>query len=180
VALIAQPERRREAIVALAVFVYFWLLQSGHATWHGGWALGPRHMIPAIPFLGLGLLIALGSWPRACALGGIVSIGLMLAATAVGPEVPEDVANPYSERILPNFLAGKLSIGEQSFDEILPARLDPSKPDFGDAFLAGEALGLPGLLALLPTLAACAALWPWRLRSCYNAKAPAERTEPDS
>ncbi len=166
--LVQRAERRREAIVAFAVFAYYWMLQSGHATWHGGWAIGPRHMIPAIPFLGLGLIVALPAWPRACALAGVLSVVLMLAGTAVGPEIPEEIRNPYAEHVLPHFFTGRLSIGEQGFDEMLPTRIDPAVPDRWDAFLAGEALGLQGLLALLPLILVWAALWPWGLRSCYK------------
>jgi hypothetical protein len=168
-ALLAQRAgHRREAIVAFAVFVFYWMLQSGHATWHGGWAIGPRHMIPAIPFLGLGLVVALPAWPRACALAGVLSVVLMLAVTAVGPEIPEHIENPYAEHVLPHFFTGRLSIGEQGFGEMYATRIDPAVPDRWDAFLAGEALGLPGLLALLPLVLVWAALWPWGLRSCYK------------
>ncbi len=177
VLLLQRADRRREAIVALGVFIYYWMLQSGHATWHGGWAVGPRHMIPAIPFLGLGLIAALPSWPRACTLAGILSVALMLAVTAVGPEVPEDIANPYAEHILPHFFDGELSVGEQGFGEMLPARVDPAVPDRWDAFLAGEAIGLRGLFALVPLILVWAALWPWAMRSWYTSSSP-ERTEP--
>jgi hypothetical protein len=61
-----------------------------------------------------------------------------------------------------------LSVGEQGFGELYPARIDSAVPDRWDAFLAGEAFGLPGLFALLPLVLIWAALWPWGLRSCYK------------
>ena len=36
---------------------------------------------------------------------------------------------------------GELSIGEQGFGDLYPARTDPAKPDRWDAFLVGEVLG---------------------------------------
>lgn len=165
VALLRDASRRAEAGVALGIFLYYWLLQSGHATWNGGWAIGPRHVVPAIPFLGLGLLVALSLWPKASKVAGAISIALMLMTTAVGPEVPEQIENPYAEFVLPHFMAGELSVGEQGFAEMLPARLDPQAPDRWDAFLVGEALRLPGLAALVPTLALWAVLWPRRPRT---------------
>ncbi|NNE44886.1 MAG: hypothetical protein HKN12_11825 [Gemmatimonadetes bacterium] len=76
----------------------------------------------------------------------------MLAATAVQPEVPEDIANPLYGHVLPHFLRGEFSVGEQGFGDLLPARLDPAVPDRWDAFLIGEAMRLPGHLALLPVV----------------------------
>jgi hypothetical protein len=112
-------------------------------------------------------------------LAGIVSVLLMLAVTSVGPEVPEDVANPYSEHVLPHFFDGEISVGEQGFDDLYPARIDPAEPDRWDAFLAGELVGLRGLWALVPLALLWAALWPWGARSCYNAASPSERTDAD-
>ncbi len=163
--LLRDAKRRLEAAAALAVFVYYWLLQSGHATWNGGWAIGPRHVVAALPLLALGLPEALRRWPRAAAFAGAFSVALMLAATAVGPEVPEDVADPFTDHILPHFFAGELSVSEQGFGELYPARLDPAEPDRWDAFLLGEALRLPKHLALLPVLVVWAVFWPRRPRS---------------
>jgi hypothetical protein len=94
-------------------------------------------------------------------LAGIISVFIMLAATAVGPEVPEDIVNPYSNHILPHFFSGDFSIGEQGFGELYPARIDREVPDRWDAFLLGEALRLPRHFALVPIFLVWAALWPW-------------------
>jgi hypothetical protein len=77
----------------------------------------------------------------------------MLAATSVQPEVPEDIPNPLFGHVLPHFVRGEFSIGEQGFADLYPARVDPRVPDEDDAFLLGEAAHLPGVLALLPVLA---------------------------
>lgn len=166
--LLRERGERLPSALSLFTFIYYWMLNAGHATWHGGWAIGPRHMIPAIPLLGRGIVRALELWPRATALAGIISTIVMLAATAVGPEVPEDIVNPYSEHILPHFMAGDFSVGEQGFGELYPARIDPHEPDRWDAFLLGEALHLPKHAALLPIFLVWAALWPWRSRTWYK------------
>lgn len=175
-ALLREPRRRRDAAVALAVFIYYWLLQSGHATWNGGWAIGPRHVVPAIPFLGLGLLVALASWKRATTVAAALSVALMLAVTSVGPEVPEDIVNPYADYVLPYFFRGEFSVSEQGFGDLTPARLDPAVPDAHDAFLVGELVHLPGHLALLPTILVWAVLSPWgfleRLRTPSSNRIP--------
>ena len=153
--------RRPEAIAGLLVAAYYLLLNAGYSSWHGGWAIGPRHLVPAIPFLGFGLASALERRPRVAGGLGALSVLFMLAATAVQPEVPEEIGNPIFRHLLPHFVAGELSIGEQGFADLYPEREDPAVPDRWDAFLVGEALRLPGLLALLPTLAIWWALSPF-------------------
>ncbi|MGQ0720566.1 MAG: hypothetical protein ACT4PE_03205 [Candidatus Eiseniibacteriota bacterium] len=158
--LLRDRERRAEAAAAVLIFVYYLVVNAGYSTWHGGWAVGPRHLVPAIPFLGLGVAAELGRRRGAFVLGA-VSVVLMLAATSVQPEVPEDIRNPWSEHILPRFARGELSVGEQGFDEPYPARKDPAVPDRWDAFVAGEAIGLHGHLALLPVVTVWLLFSPW-------------------
>jgi len=166
--LLRERGDKLRSAASLFTFIYYWLLNAGHATWHGGWAIGPRHMLPSIPLLGRGIVPSLEFWPRATAIAAVISTVVMLAATAVGPEVPEDIVNPYSDHILPHFMAGDFSIGEQGFGELYPARIDPQVPDRWDAFLLGEALRLPKHAALLPIFLVWAALWPWRSRVWYK------------
>lgn len=153
VLLLRDRERRLETLAALSVPAFYLLLNSGYSTWHGGWAIGPRHLVPGIPFLALGLAVTPSRWRVPVVLLGGVSVLFMLAATSVQPEVPEDIGNPVFAHLLPHFFRGELSIGEQGFGDFLPGRLDPALPDRWDAFLLAEAIGLRGLLALIPTFA---------------------------
>lgn len=61
-ALAAWPAlRRRDANTAwfvMALFVTRLLFVACRSDWHGGWAIGPRYLIPAIPFL----LVSLAGW----------------------------------------------------------------------------------------------------------------------
>ncbi len=152
VLLLRDRTRRIETLAALFVPLFYWLLSAGYSTWSGGWAIGPRHLVAGIPFLGLGLGVALLRWRRTVIVLGALSVLLMLATTSVQPEVPEDIANPLFEHVLPHFVRGELSIGEQSFADYEPQRVDPAEPDRWDAFLIGEAMRLPRWLALLPVL----------------------------
>lgn len=61
-ALAAGPSQR-DAIVALAVFVGYLALQAGWANPWGGEMPGPRYMIPALPFLGLGVAATWAALP---------------------------------------------------------------------------------------------------------------------
>ena len=158
VRLLRDPARRLETVAALLVPLYYLLLNSGYSSWHGGWAIGPRHLVPGIAFLGLGLAFA--SVPRWLTFGvGTISVIHMLAATSVQPEVPEDIRNPLYQHLLPRLARAELSVGEQGFGDLYPARIDPAEPDRWDAFLIGEALRLPGHLALLPLALVWLAFW---------------------
>ncbi|MDX2177015.1 MAG: hypothetical protein SF028_11160 [Candidatus Sumerlaeia bacterium] len=48
-------KRRLLGWLGLAYLAGYLLLNSGYYMWWGGWAMGPRFLIPAIPFLALGL-----------------------------------------------------------------------------------------------------------------------------
>lgn len=142
--------RRWDAMAAAGVFLFYWALNAGYATWHGGWAIGARHLVPTLPFLGLGVAAACVRWPRVTSGLGAISVLFMLAATSVQPEVPEDIANPLFDHLLPHFVRGELTVGEQGFGDLYPRRLNPAVPDLWDAFLLGDALRLPGRWALAP------------------------------
>jgi hypothetical protein len=162
--LVRSRESRFETLAALSVPLFYLLLNSGYSTWHGGWAIGPRHLVPGIPFLALGLAVTMPRWRLPAAILGGVSVLFMLAATSVQPEVPEDIRQPIFGHVLPHFLRGELSIGEQGFGDYLPGRLDPAVPDRWDAFLLAEAIGLRGALALVPTIVVWIALCPLVVR----------------
>ncbi|MEO6317430.1 MAG: hypothetical protein ABIP36_01480 [Acidimicrobiales bacterium] len=57
-------EQRDDAIVGLGVLAGVFLLQAGWPNPWGGEMPGPRYMIPAMPFLGLGVTVAWRQRPR--------------------------------------------------------------------------------------------------------------------
>ncbi|HSN91928.1 MAG TPA: hypothetical protein VLS93_11925, partial [Anaeromyxobacteraceae bacterium] len=46
-------ERRAEILLALSIAAVFLLFVTTFNGWHGGWAVGPRYLVPALPFLAL-------------------------------------------------------------------------------------------------------------------------------
>ncbi len=177
---------RAEAAVCAASFVLFmWMVASLIESWHGGWSLGSRYMIPAIPFLVVlvGGLAAGPSavrarahaasperpadrpsdrrrprwlrwlaWALALPLLGHSAL-LMLAGTAVRPEVPQHIAEPFGGYLLPHFYAGKLAVNTQHIDRGSAPQQGPR-----EAWNLGMLLGLDGLASLAPlalTLALC-------------------------
>jgi hypothetical protein len=156
---------RAEALAAGTIVLAYVLLNAGLVDWHGGWAMGPRYLIPAIPFLAVGAMGLVEAWParsrprRVLAwVGGaaaIVSAALMLMGTAVRPDVPLTIARPFQQFLIPSFARGRVARSNHPID--------------GDgvsgqraAWNLGHRLGLEGLPTLLP-LAAWMGLCGWAL-----------------
>ena len=134
------PLRRGDLVAAAAIIAYYLLLNSGYYMWDGGAATGPRHTVPMLGFLLLGLGPALLRVPGAVAVLGAVSCAQIVLITAAGPEAPGH-GNPLWAYALPKLWA-------------------PTSP--GTATNLGRLLGLPGPLSLIPLAALWWWLWPTR------------------
>lgn len=136
----ATPLRFGDLVLALAIVAFYLLLNSAYYMWDGGASLGPRHAVPMLGFLALGLGPALRWFPCATAVLGAVSCLHMLLLTAAGPEAP--------------------SHGNPIWAYAVPKLFEPTSP--GAATTAGRLLGLSGPLSLIPLLALWWLLWPTR------------------
>jgi hypothetical protein len=83
--LMRQGNRRAESNVALAVTAVYFLYNSGYWLPFGGGAPGPRFMIPALPFLALGLAVAYRRMPAMTLAMAIPSVVMMLAGSMTYP-----------------------------------------------------------------------------------------------
>jgi hypothetical protein len=105
--------RRRDWAVAagFAVLVLMFVLNAGYYMWWGGAAVGPRHLLPGLPILAVGLALALRSSRRWVVATVVVlfvfSCAVALGLTGVGVEAPErgDLLRDY---LLSKLAAGKL------------------------------------------------------------------------
>jgi hypothetical protein len=112
---------RAEWIVSLVSVLSFFVLISASVQWWGGWSVGPRYLIPMLPFLVWPLTETLdrlarstsrwrrGAWVITI---GFVAISLMItwALTAAGQYyLPDDVANPLIEYAWPHLTAGDVA-----------------------------------------------------------------------
>lgn len=127
---------RQVAITALLIVAFYLALNSGYYMWDGGAAVGPRHCVPMLPFLALGLVPALRLVPGAVIILGAVSAAQMLALAAAAPEAPQ--------------------YGDPLYAHAWPHLLN-TQPGYGGATNLGLLLGLPGILSIVPLLA----LWWW-------------------
>ncbi len=136
----AEALGRGDLALATGIIAYYLLLNSGYYMWDGGASLGPRHAVPMLGFLAIGLGPALVRLPGAVAVLGAVSCVQVLLITAAGPEAPAH-GNPIWAYAVPKLFA-------------------PTPP--GTATTLGRLLGLPGPLSLAPLLVLWWLLWPTR------------------
>lgn len=85
---------RDEAILAVCIISSYLVILSGYYMWWGGYSVGPRHLIPMLPFFCLFFIFLPEgcNWPFVGL--SLVSFGQMLIATASTIRVPDDwIAN---------------------------------------------------------------------------------------
>ena len=154
-ALAADRATRRPAVVATGIVIFYLLLNASYYYWEGGWAYGPRHITPALPFLFLGLAPLWDRWRgaarwvlvAACVWGA--ALGLIAVSTTAQP--PGDVMSPVTELLWPAFRDGDLSLNNQGFAD---ARADEGRLrnhlELHAGWNLGELAGFHGRASLIP------------------------------
>jgi hypothetical protein len=144
--LLACVRRRDFAMVIAAAYL---LAAAAIPDWHGGWCLGSRYLVPAVPFL----LRAVQKENALFAIGAGWAIPLHVVAVATWPLIPFDRTLRFGSIELPAFLARHdlfaISIGNVIG---LPAMLSSA---IAVAIALGAYLLLSGRRAMV--LAGCAA-----------------------
>jgi hypothetical protein len=142
------PERRLLTGVLAANVLLALVVASGFGYWLGGWSVGPRHLVSALP--AMTVLVAFG-WQRLVKMArgregladavarGLVVAGIWTSAAAAltYPGFPEELRDPLAELALPLVARGQFSHS------------------------LGTALGLRSDLAMLPALLAVFAMAVW-------------------
>ncbi len=115
--------RRPEALLAGWVVGLFLVYNASYYLPFGGWVPGPRFLVPALPFLAIGVAAAYRAcWPATIALATI-SVGWMVAATVAEPLIEGDDAFSWLDRIREGDLAATLVTtlgGGRSFTGAIP------------------------------------------------------------
>ena len=130
--------QRRERAMIGAIVAIFFLAIAGFNGWHGGWAFGPRYLLPIIPLVAIPMLYVRG---RALAIAGIVlgvlSFGMQLLATSVHPMPSDAIRRPIRDHLL---RIGHTSVNPQAMDELVPYRSYPrgSRESTWASFNLGE------------------------------------------
>jgi hypothetical protein len=143
------------ARVCAAVPLAFLALIASFHGWYGGWTPGARYLLPSLPFLFVPLAFGVARWPRLAAALALYSVASMLAISAVGVEIPHDVANPLFDFVLPRLLDGQVSVNPQALDQLMapPGYAEGRALVNGSSFNLGELLFGSRALSLLPLLA---------------------------
>jgi hypothetical protein len=172
--ILRDPETRREGGLAVAIVAFFLLFNASYVVWSGGASMGPRHVVPMLPFAVVLVARALEgtrAMPAAArqvarvASLGLVGIGIAMCTmtVAVMPELldqrlvrapgpgmaPPDMHYPLTTFVVPSFARGYLSVkGALPNGQIGIASTSPGHER--DSYNLGEALGLHGLVSLVP------------------------------
>lgn len=93
----ALTPRQFWSLIAAPVAVL--LMYAGYPNWHGGWTLGARYLVPAMPFLALFLAFAGSSWLVSLLLGA--SAAAVVTTSLVFPFIPPNVPAPWGTFAMP-------------------------------------------------------------------------------
>jgi hypothetical protein len=151
VIMLWKKEWRAEGVLITAMTAAYILFLSCYGTsiydWAGASYLGPRHIIPLLPFLALPLYFGAVRlrfifYPL-CAL----SVFYMLIATAIEPRSPTPFEIPARDFFLPDYLRGRLAQNPQSlffWNRTLTKN--------SNAFNLAKVAGIPGRAQLAPLM----------------------------
>ena len=160
----------RAAWTAAAIAVFYFLMNASYFLWDGGAVYGPRHVIPSLPFLSLGLLPL---WEHGRTIGRVLltagwvwgaAVTLIAVSTFLQPPA-NTLKDPVWELMWPAFRDGDLSLSPQT---MVSRSIDTSRlrgrQQRHAAWNLGEIAGLHGHATLVPLgvvwLAAFFLCWP--------------------
>ncbi len=142
----ASSLERSAGAMALAVLAAYLVFNASYWQWWGGWAMGPRFLLPAIPFLALGLA---GAWKWG--LGGRAAV-VLAAALSMFTLLPPALSDPQTPMWF-----------HKTEELLTPSVRDNLKPEQAlqwwlfwkgeGAPSLGTAMGMSGPFALVPALA---------------------------
>jgi hypothetical protein len=97
------------SVILLTLCIFLWI-NASYYYWDGGYATGPRHLVPILPLGSIALAFA---WPRtawaqaAAVILLSISFILSLICVAGGMFAPQELRNPLVELLIPKFLTPK-------------------------------------------------------------------------
>jgi len=155
VVMIRRRVMLRELAMIGANFVIFLVVIAGFNGWEGGFAFGPRYLIPVIPLLAIPMIVATaalsgrvtaGAAVTTCvfAIVALLSVAIQFVATAVDPMPDAAIRHPLRDHLVPAFARGQLSINEQGIDDLVPRKGSAwAAFNLGELFLPRRASWIP-------------------------------------
>ena len=104
-----------EWVVSLWAIVSFLLFNGASIMWEGGFAVGPRYLLPMLPFMIISLGVAWETLANQLVGRILISVLMVWSAVAVwletigGQSFPDWTPNPLFNYSLPKFLAGDIA-----------------------------------------------------------------------
>jgi hypothetical protein len=159
---------RADALVCAAIGLGFFLFNWSYFAWDGGYSMGPRHLLPAVPFLVLPLAELVRperarGWRLMTGALGAYSILVVEVSAAVTPQFDQRLPSPLTQWVLPRLAGIKVDpVHPERVASAVPQALAHAAPLFLSARMQpnwGQFLGLHGLSQLWPlALIGCALL----------------------
>lgn len=128
-----RPGARVAGVTALAITVAMFLFNSSSIMWWGGFAVGPRYLLAALPFLTLaaGFVFAqlVRGWLGKVLLALLAAVSLVSSwgmALAGQSYPPDTIPNPFSGWLVPHWTGGNIArnlgtlAGLPGFNSLLP------------------------------------------------------------
>jgi hypothetical protein len=150
--MLFRRQDRAEALLVFVMTISYFIFNGCYGDsivyWGGAWSVGPRHVIPVLPFLAMPLCeSARRLWFLFIPLL-LVSVFYMLLATAVEPRPSLEFRNPTKDLFVPNYVRGQFALnGLGLFDPPNRPHLDGTR-----ATNFGKWAALPGRCQLIPLL----------------------------
>ncbi|MEP6698259.1 MAG: PA14 domain-containing protein [Verrucomicrobiota bacterium] len=150
--MIWKREWRPEGLLVAAMSAVYLLFITSYGKsiydWSGASYLGPRHIIPVLPFLALPLYFGARRLRFVFYPLFAISVFYMLLATAVEPRVPFPFEIPARDLLLPDYLRGKLAQNTLSLFDSEHRNLTRDST----AFNLAKAVGVSGPYQLVPLM----------------------------
>src|SRR5439155_26356643 len=102
-------DREKGALEIVLIFVIFFVINSSFNGWEGGFGIGARYLVPAIPLLAL-LMLRCRGWLRPMLVAlAVISFAINFAAAAVDPQPSGSIPRPLTQYIFPLLIHGRFS-----------------------------------------------------------------------
>ncbi|GIK71385.1 MAG: hypothetical protein BroJett021_03730 [Chloroflexota bacterium] len=107
---------RAEWWLTLSIVAAIFLFNASSSMWWGGFAVGPRYLLPMLPFLAPPIAFVLTAWGERLWLRAVVMLILLWSLIAVWSMTlaeqafPSDaLRNPWVDHVLPNWATGNIA-----------------------------------------------------------------------